>query len=105
MAYKLIITERAEALLDNILYHIIYRLKNEQAAMHLLDSMERIYCRLESNPFQFAECRDIYLIKRGYREAVLPDMDFVVIYSVDQEEALVSILGVFQEREDFGNKL
>lgn len=51
MAYRLIITEWAEKLLDNILYHMIYRLKNEQAALHLLDNMERICSRLESNPF------------------------------------------------------
>ena len=35
MAYKLNITEHADELLDNLLYHLIYRLKNEQAAEHL----------------------------------------------------------------------
>ena len=37
MAYKLNITEHADELLDNLVYHLIYRLKNKQATKHLLD--------------------------------------------------------------------
>ena len=55
MAYKLNITEHAEELLDNLVYHQIYRLKNKQAAKHLLDGIDVIYDRLEVNPFQFSE--------------------------------------------------
>ena len=40
MAYKLNITEHAEELLDNLVYHLIYRLKNKQAATHLLDCID-----------------------------------------------------------------
>ena len=40
MAYKLNITERADELLDNLVYHLIYRLKNKQAAKHLLDCID-----------------------------------------------------------------
>ena len=46
MAYKLIVTERADELLDNILQYLIYQLKNEQAAAHLLDEINNIYDRL-----------------------------------------------------------
>ena len=67
MAYKLVITEKAEELLDNHTYHLIYRLKNTQAAVHLFDSIEKIYDRLEENPFQFPESRDMILRRRGYR--------------------------------------
>lgn len=45
---------------DNILYHLIYQFKNEQAARHLLDEIEHIYNRLEENPLQFPVCRDTY---------------------------------------------
>lgn len=40
MAYKLNVTEYAGELLDNIMYHLIYRLRNKQAAKHLLDCIE-----------------------------------------------------------------
>ena len=55
MAYKINVTERADELLDNLMYHLIFRLKNKQAAKHLLDCIDVIYDRLEVNPFQFAE--------------------------------------------------
>ena len=54
MVYKLNVTEHADELLDKLVYHLIYRLKNDQAAKHLLDCIDVIYDRLEVNPFQFA---------------------------------------------------
>ena len=87
MAYKLNVTEHADELLDNLVYHLIYRLKNEQAAEHLLDSIDVIYDRLEVNPFQFSECRDAYLAKKGYREAVVPQMNYIIIFDVRAEYA------------------
>lgn len=53
MAYKLIVTEHADKLLDNLVHHLLYRIKNEQAARHLLDGIENVYERLEENPLQF----------------------------------------------------
>lgn len=68
MAYKLNVTEHADELLDNLVYHLIYRLKNEQAAEHLLDSIDVIYDRLEVNPFQFSECRDAKVSQQCFDE-------------------------------------
>ena len=53
MDYKLVISEHADELLDNLVYYLLYRLKSEQAARHLLDGIDGIYDRLETNPFQF----------------------------------------------------
>ena len=53
MVYKLNVTDHADELLDNLVYHLIYRLKNKEAAKHLLDSVESIYDRLVENPYQF----------------------------------------------------
>lgn len=47
MAYKLTITEHADELPDNLLYHLLFRLKNEQAAQHLLSGIENVYGRLK----------------------------------------------------------
>lgn len=43
MAYKLNVTEHADELLDNLVYHLVNRLKNKQAARHLLDSIDMWY--------------------------------------------------------------
>lgn len=99
MAYKLNVTEHADELLDNLIYHLIYRLKNKQAAKHLLDCIDVIYDRLEVNPFQFAECRDSYLVKKGYREAVVPQMNYIIIFDVRDD--VVNVVGIFHQLENY----
>ncbi len=69
MGYKLVISEYADELLHNLIYYLLYRLKNEQAAKHLLDGIDSIYDRLEINPFQFWLSRDNFLANKGYHEA------------------------------------
>lgn len=70
MHYNLVITDRAEELIDEHLNHLVHRLKNEQAARHLLDGIEKLYDRLEDNPFQFTDCRDSFLRSKGFKEAL-----------------------------------
>lgn len=103
MAYKLNVTEHADGLLDNLVYHLIYCLKNEQAAKHLLDCIDTIYDRLEINPFQFSECRDAYLAKKGYREAVVSQMNYIIIFNVEAD--IVNIVGIFHQLENYPDKL
>ena len=103
MAYNLSVAERADELLDIILHHLIYQFKNKQAAKHLLDEIERIYDRLEENPLQFPVCRDTYLAKRGYREAVTRQMDYVIIFRVNSD--IVNIVGIFHQLENYQMKL
>lgn len=103
MAYKLIVTEKAEELLDNLVCYLIDRLKNDQAAVHLFDSIEKIYDRLEENPYQFPESRDANLKWMGYREAVLIDMNYVIVFRV--EEISVYVVGVFHQLENYRKKI
>lgn len=103
MAYKLNITEHADELLDDLIYHLIYRLKNKQAAEHLLDNIADIYGRLEVNPFQFPKCRNAYLAKKGYFEAVVSKMDYIIIFGV--REDVVNIVGIFHQLENYPEKL
>lgn len=103
MAYKINVTEHADELLDNLVYHLIYFLRNEQAAKHLLDSIDTICDRLEVNPFQFAECRDAYLAKRGYREAVVSQMNYIIVFDVRAD--VVNVVGIFHQLENYQSKL
>lgn len=103
MAYNLSVTEHSDELLDNILHYLIYQFKNEQDAKHLLDEIERIYDRLEENPLQCPVCRDRYLAKRGYREAVTGQMDYVIVVSVKTD--VVNIVGIFHQMENYQKKL
>lgn len=95
MAYNLRITKHAEKLLDRLVYYLLYRLKNEQAARHLLDSINDIYERLEENPLQFPRCRDNFLDQKGYHE--------VVVFSIDGN--VVNVLGFFHRLENYSHKI
>ena len=103
MAYKLIVTEHADELLDNLVYHLLYRLKNQPAAKHLLDGIEHIYSRLEENPRQFPPSRDTYLANKGYHEAIVPHMDYTVIFSISTD--IVNVVGIFHQLENYQAKL
>ena len=103
MTYNLIITERADELLDKLVFYLVHQLKNDQAASHLLDGISKIYDRVAENPFQFPKCRDLLLKRKEYHEAVIPDMNYLVIYQINQDE--VHILGIFHSMENYNQKL
>ena len=103
MGYKLIITDRAEELLDELVKYLLYKIQNQQAANHLLDNIERLYDRLEENPLQFHLSMDKYLLHKGYREAVLPDMSYVLIFKIEADN--VYVLGVFHQLEQYRRKI
>ena len=103
MAYKLKITEHADMLLDNIVNHLLFQLKNKQAAVHLLDEINHVYNRLEENPLQFPPCRDTYLADKGYREAVVLQMDYIVIFNI--RDSIVNVVGIFHQLENYHAKI
>lgn len=103
MAYKLIITEHADELLDNLIYHLLYRLQNEQAARHLLNKIESVYERLEENPLQFPLSQDTSLADKNYHEAIIPQMDYIIVFSV--EDYVVNVVGIFHQLENYQSKL
>ena len=103
MAYNLIITERADELTDHLTAYLLNNLKNPDAASRFLDELEIIYNRLEDNPYQFAESKDKYLAMRGYRDALFQEMNYRVIFRVDEQS--VYVLGVFHTLEDYARKL
>lgn len=103
MTYKLMITKHADELLDHILHHLIYQLKNEQAAAHLLNEIQNIYDRLEENPLQFPLSKDAYLANKGYHEAVVGQMNYTIIFSIKTN--VVNIVGIFHHLENYQKKL
>ena len=103
MAYKLIVTQRADELIDRLTAYLVNHLKNPGAASHFLAEIEAIYKRLEENPYQFAESKDEYLFMRGYRDALFQEMNYHVVFRVDEQS--VYILGIFHTLEDYARKL
>ena len=105
MQYKLITTERAEELLDNIMNYIINKLKNPQAAGNLLAEIEHVYDNLVCNPEMYAYSEDLFMKSRGYRKAVIPHYDYVIIFRIDEVINTVYIMGYFHDLELYKNKI
>lgn len=105
MQYNLIVTERAEKLLDNIMKYIIKKLKNPQAADNLLAEIEHVYDNLECNPEMYAYSEDLFMKSRGYRKAVVPHYDYVIIFRIVEETNTIYIMGYFHDLELYRNKL
>lgn len=103
MAYKLVVTERADELLDHILLYLINQLKSKQAAGHLLNEIDRIYDRLEENPLQFPLSKDAYLAGKGYHEAVIGQMNYTIVFKIESD--IVYIAGIFHQLENYQGKL
>lgn len=57
MAYRLNVTEHVDELLDNLVYHLVNRLKNKQAARHLLDSIEKHQATFHNTKFYWLNGR------------------------------------------------
>jgi plasmid stabilization system protein ParE len=103
MDYELIISERADELIDRLVAYLLNNLNNPGAAAHFLDELETIYDRLINNPYQFPDSPDEYLFLRGYREALFKTMHYKVIYRIENQQVL--IVGVFHTLEDYRRKV
>ena len=103
MTYNLIITDRADELIDSCVFYIINKLKNLRAAGHLLDGISEVYDRLEDNPYQFADSKDDYLRRKGYKEALIPDMQYKIVFRIEGDT--VYVVGLFHDLEDYPSKV
>lgn len=105
MQYNLIITESAEELLDHIANYLVNQLKNPQAAGNLLTEIEHVYDNLEYNPKMYAYSDDHLMKSRGYRKALVPHYDYIIIFRIEEETHTVYIMGYFHDLELYKNKL
>lgn len=103
MDYRLIISERADEQLDNIIRYVADESQNQSAAAAILNDISAAYSKLSYMADSFAVCEDPYLASRGYRKYRLADHNYVILYFVDKET--VYIAGIFHMREDYVRKL
>lgn len=103
MTYRLIISDKAEELIDSSVGYIVNKLKNSDAAIHLLDEISLIYDRLEENPYQFGDSKDDYLRGHGYKEAIITGMQYKLVFRVEND--CVYIVGLFHDLEDYPSKI
>ena len=103
MAYSIVVTQKAEQDLDEILAYMVNTLMNLPAAVKLMDDVERCYEKLTENPLMYAECQQPLLQKRQYCKAIIHD--FLLLYRVDEQQRVVYAERYFSQMQDYAHKL
>ena len=103
MVYKLIITKRAEYLVDNLIGYILFNLKNQEAAIHLRNSVDKTITRIKENPYQFSRLIYKNYDKREYRGAIVENMKYIIVYKIVEDT--IYIMGIFHTKEKFHEKI
>lgn len=103
MAYKIIVTQKAEQDLDAILAYIVQELCNLPAAVKLMDAIRERYDLLAENPCMYPLCQSPILKKCPYRKAVLEG--YLLIYRADDTRQCVYIERLFSQLEEYLEKL
>lgn len=103
MAYKLIITQKAEADLDTIIGYITGKLCNAEAAATLLDEIESRYNALEENPHLYPLCVQPLLRRGEYR--MIPIGGYLLFFRIDEARSIVYVERYFSRLQDYADKL
>ena len=98
MSYKVLRTDTADVLIRRIVLFVAEKFGNDIAIKHL-DELERSISELAENPFLGDEPRYPVLKRQGYRVLTL-EKD-LVFYKVNEDEKLVIIYAVVDQRQDY----
>ena len=101
--YTLEIAKSAEDDLDQIVNYLGTALSNPQAALAVLDEIDRVSDTLESTPELFPLCADSRLAELGYRKALV--RAYILVYEIDMKAQRVRILRIFHSSENYSAKL
>ena len=103
MSYSLNITDIAEEDILATVKYIADILKNPIAANNLLDEIERHEKILEDTPGIYTFVRDEYLAGKGLRYVTIKN--FMLFYTIDEENKIVNIIRFLYGRRDWKNIL
>lgn len=100
--YKVASTKKAKSMQIELVNYLKNKIGSPQAALHLLDELDKVFKRLQENPYQFPKMR-IPNTNSKYRMAKVSKMNYIVIYKICNE--VVYIMGIFHGTENYMNRL
>lgn len=103
MVYNVVITEDAEADLDQYISYLLFVKKNKQAAKNLLDDFEATIRTLEIAAGSLKPCDNIKLKELGYHRIHFLTHRYFMLYRI--EGNLVFVDNIFHELQDYENKM
>ncbi len=102
MGYKVIISDHANSQFDDFLRYLLFNLKNEQAALKLLEDAEDTMEALSSIAGSLDYCRDDDLRAMGYRMIHFRRHRYLWIYQIDGD--VVQVKAMYHELQDYENR-
>ncbi len=100
MEYKVIRTDKADELIHGIILYVAEQFGND-VALEKLDELEKAILSLGENPFLGTRPRYTILRRQGY--FVLITKKDLVFYKVNEQEKIVTIYAVIDQRQDYLN--
>lgn len=98
MAYKVHYSKLAEEQMDRIISYILYKLKNYQAAVNVMNDAEETVEELSVVAKNLEFCRDPELHEKGYRSIHFKRHRYHMVYQIEREK--VEIKGIYHDLQD-----
>lgn len=99
MDYDVVVTEDAEEDLDNFIKYLLFEIKNEQAAINLLEDFEKTSRNLSYMAGSLADCSNPNLKEMGYKRINFRKHRYFMLYRVKDNKAIVD--KIFHELQDY----
>jgi addiction module RelE/StbE family toxin len=103
MIYRVEISEEAEVDMWKISDYISNEIHSLQSAINLMREIRKQIKSLNTMPKRYALVSDDELAKRGLR--LIPVKNYLVFYTVDEQQKKVSITSVMYNKRDWINLL
>ena len=101
--YKVVVSNKYQQDLRNILHYLISDLNAPIAAMDFLDEVEETVKGLSLMPYRFVLVRDELLRQQGYRTCLINN--YLLFYKVFEQERIVQIYRLIYARRNWKNFL
>lgn len=101
MDYKIILTDPAREQFEQIIYYILYKLGNKQAANNVIRDAEEAKLRLSHLAGSIKMCEDDHLRALGYRTIHFKRHKYFMLYRI--EGSVVYVDGIYHDLQDYEN--
>ena len=103
MDYKVVITPDAEADLEHFIRYLLFDIKNEQAAVSVLNDFEKTIKVLSTAAGTLRLCENSKLKALGYRRMNFLSHKYFLLYRIEKDNAIVD--NIFHASQDYENKI
>ena len=103
MDYKVVLMDGAEEDLDRFINYLLFKKKNRQAAINLLNDFEKTKITLMNVAGSLKLCDNPRLRALGYRRINFMSHNYFILYRI--EKNIVYIDNIFHELQDYESKM